>query len=210
MTELDTLLPKFKEQLHQTRKSKTIKAMEEADAERDDAFLTLKNLIKSYSRVKTAEMKEAYHNLSELFANYKGLASLTYEKETESINHLLAKLKNSPYQEAAERLHLTYHVTTLSQGQKRFELAYQDRLAEVEGRRLKADKNLREELLDRYDLLVMFTTVYRAAYPELVAYQKLHERLNAIRSRFRPQKANKKGEKATTSSSQEVSDQIDS
>ena len=50
---------------------------------------------------------------------------MSYEKETEAINHLLKELKATDYQTALSILHLTTHVETLTKAQAQFEKAYQ-------------------------------------------------------------------------------------
>lgn len=192
IAELDTLLPQFKAQLHKTKKSEVSEKLEAADMERDAVFTTLKKLISSYRRLNTSDHQEAYKALSKLLSNYQNLISLSYEKETESINHLLSSLATEPYQAHLNRLHLTTIVTQLTQAQKAFEQAYQARMAETEVKPSKNLRQLRQELLASYALLVDFTLTYSAAYPELVAYQKLAERLNTIRLRFKNQQTKKK------------------
>lgn len=43
--------------------------------------------------------------------------SMSYEKETEAINHLLKELKDIDYQSVLSTLHLTTHVETLTKVQ---------------------------------------------------------------------------------------------
>ena len=59
---------------------------------------------------------------------------MSYEKETEAINHLLKELKATDYQTALSTLHLTTHVETLTKAQAQFEKAYMERLTEQKGK----------------------------------------------------------------------------
>lgn len=97
--------------LHRFKASQTVASLEASDRERDEALSTLTGLVKAFSRVKEASSKEAYDKLSKLFKNYAGLMSMSYEKETEAINHLL---KDTDYQTALSTLHLKTHVETLT------------------------------------------------------------------------------------------------
>ena len=72
---------------------------------------------KAFSCVKEAGSKEAYDKLSKLFKNYAWLTSISCEKETEAINHLLKELKDTDYQTALATLHLTTHIETLTKAQ---------------------------------------------------------------------------------------------
>ena len=116
--------------MHRSKASQTVASLEESDRERDDALSTLTGLVKAFSRVKEASSKEAYDKLSKLFKKYAGLTSMSHEKETEAINHLLKELKDTDYQTALSTLHLTTHVETLTKAQAQFEKAYKERLAE--------------------------------------------------------------------------------
>ena len=110
-------MEKFQASLHNVRAGKFTENMEKADRERDDALSTLIGLVKTFSRVKEASSEEAYDKLSKLFKNYAGLTSMSYEKETEAINHLLKELKDTDYQTALATLNLTTHVETLIKAQ---------------------------------------------------------------------------------------------
>lgn len=129
--------------LHRSKASQTVASMEASDRERDDALSTLTGLVKAFSRVKEASSKEAYDKLSKLFKNYAGLMSMSYEKETEAINHLL---KDTDYQTALSTLHLKTHVETLTKAQAQFEKAYKERLAEQKGKAPIQNKEVRAKL----------------------------------------------------------------
>ena len=103
--------------LHCSKASQMVVSLEASDRERDDALSTLTSLIKAFSRVKEAGSKEVYDKLSKLFENYAGLTSISCEKETEAINHLLKELKDTDYQAALATLHLTTHIETLTKAQ---------------------------------------------------------------------------------------------
>lgn len=202
LAELDLLLPQFQEHLHQTRASQAIKAMSLADQERDDAFVTLTSLIRSHARVRDAASKQAYEQLSALLKSYTGVTSLTYEKESEAITHFLSMLQAETYQAAISNLHLAPHIQALTKAQKAFDKAYKERLAEHKTKAITNTKALRQNLVDVYDMIADFTAIYAAAYPSLVAYQKLHDTLNAIRRRFKAQSGSRK--KASDESAEEV------
>lgn len=106
---------------------------------------------------------------------------------------MLAKLKEETYQAAITRLHLTAQVTTLSQAQKAFDKVYQARLTESEAQTPNKTRELRRDLQEVYDVLVDFTAIYTYLHPELVAYKKLHDRLNSLRKRYKSHQA--KGKK---------------
>ena len=112
--DMEKLLETLQSGLHRSKASQTVASLEASDRERDDALSTLTGLIKAFSRVKEASSKEAYDKLSKLFKNYAGLTSMSYEKETEAINHLLKELKDTDYQTALATLYLTTPVETLT------------------------------------------------------------------------------------------------
>ena len=114
---MEKLLETLQAGLHHSKSSQTVASLEASDCERDDALSTLTGLVKAFSRVKEASSKEAYDKLSKLFKNYAGLTSMSYEKETEAINHLLKELKDTDYQTALATLHLTTHIETLTKAQ---------------------------------------------------------------------------------------------
>ena len=109
---MEKLLETLQAGLHRSKASQTVVSLEASDRERDDALSTLTGLVKVFSRVKEASSKEAYDKLSKFFKNYAGLTSMSYEKETEAVNHLLKELKDTDYQIALATLHLTTHVET--------------------------------------------------------------------------------------------------
>ena len=122
--DMEKLLETLQAGLHRSKASQTVASLEVSDRECDDALSTLTGLVKAFSRVKEAGRKEAYDKLSKLFKHYAGLTSMSYEKETEAINHLLKELKATDYQTALSILHLTTHVETLTKAQAQFEKAY--------------------------------------------------------------------------------------
>lgn len=134
LEEMSQHLAKFQEGLHQTKASRLVTSLDQADRERDDALGTLTALVRAFSRVKETATKEAYDTLAGLLKNYAGIAAANYEKETEGINHLLQELKKSTYQTALAKLHLEAHVENLMTAQKRFEEAYKERLTELKGK----------------------------------------------------------------------------
>ena len=115
--DMEKLLETLQAGLHRSKASQTVASLETSDRECDDALSTLTGLVKAFSRVKEASSKEAYDKLSKLFKNYAGLTSISCEKETEAINHLLKELKDTDYQTALATLNLTTHVETLTKAQ---------------------------------------------------------------------------------------------
>lgn len=194
--ELTAGLDKLKIQLHKVKSSQVAKGLEVADNDRDVAFKTLVNLIRAFSQVKETNTKAAYDKLSRLFAGYKGLDKLSYEKESEAINHLLAALKEESYQTALTQLHLTSHVTTLTQAQRAFETIYKARLKEQQNQNPSQTGRIRQELQEIYDFLVDFTALYTYAYPEIVATRDLHKTLNTIRTRYKALKTGRRKDKS--------------
>lgn len=96
LAEMEQLLAKLQGGLHQTKSSRLVASLDQADRERDDALATLQSLVRAFARVKDAATKEAYETLSQLLKNYSGLAGTSFEKETEGIKHLLQELKSQP------------------------------------------------------------------------------------------------------------------
>ena len=198
--DMEKLLETLQAGLHRSKVSQTVASLETSDRERDDALSTLTGLVKAFSRVKEASSKEAYDKLSKLFKNYTGLTSMSYEKETEAINHLLKELKDTGYQTALSILHLTTHVETLTKAQAQFEKAYKERLAEQKGKTPSQNKEVRAKLQEIYDFLVDFTAINAYAYPDKKQYADLRDHLNAIRSRYRKSKPAKKAREEATES----------
>ena len=179
---MEKLLETLQAGLHRSKASQTVASLEASDRERDDALSTLTGLVKAFSRVKEASSKEAYDKLSKLFKNYAGLTSMSYEKETEAINHLLKELKDTDYQTALATLHLTTHVETLTKAQAQFEKAYKERLAEQKGKAPSQNKEVRAKLQEIYDFLVDFTAIGAYAYPERTHMVNLRDHLNVIKN----------------------------
>ncbi len=200
LEDMEKLLETLQAGLHRSKASQTVASLEASDRERDDALSTLTGLVKAFSRVKEVSSKEAYDKLSKLFKNYAGLTSMSYEKETEAINHLLKELKDSDYQTALSTLHLTTHVETLTKAQAQFEKAYKERLAEQKGKEPSQNKEVRAKLQEIYDFLVDFTAINAYAYPDKKQYADLRDHLNAIRSRYKKSKPAKKAREEATES----------
>ena len=192
LDEMDKLLEQLQGGLHQTKSSKLVASLDQADRERDDALGTLQSLVRAFARVKDAATKEAYEPLSQLLKNYTGLAATSLEKETEGINHLLQELKKPAYQTALAKLHLEAHVDSLAAAQKAFEKVYKERLTELKGKTPSQNKNVRLKLQEIYDFLVDFTAIIAYAYPERTHVVNLRDHLNTIRSRYKKRKPAKK------------------
>ena len=190
--DMEKLLETLQAGLHRSKASQTVASLEASDRERDDALSTLTGLVKAFSRVKEASSKEAYEKFSKFFKNYAGITSMSYEKETEAINHLLKEIKDTDYQTALATLHLTTHVETLTKAQAQFEKAYKERLAEQKGKAPSQNKEIRAKLQEIYDFLVDFTAINAYAYPDKKQYADLRDHLNAIRSRYKKRKPSKK------------------
>ena len=191
--------------LHRSKASQTVASMEASDRERDDALSTLTGLVKAFSRVKEASSKEAYDKLSKLFKNYAGLMSMSYEKETEAINHLL---KDTDYQTALSTLHLKTHVETLTKAQAQFEKAYKERLAEQKGKAPIQNKEVRAKLQEIYDFLVDFAAINAYVYPDKTQYAVLRNHLNAIRSRYKKLTPKKSKQEAVAEEKQLSSEEV--
>lgn len=190
--EMEQLLAKLQGGLHQTKSSKLVASLDQADRERDDALATLQSLVRAFARVKDAAIKEAYETLSQLLKNYSGLSSTSFEKETEGINHLLQELKKPAYQTALAKLHLEAHVDSLAAAQKAFNKIYKERLTELKGKAPSQNKTVRLKLQEIYDFLVDFTAIGAYAYPERTHMVNLRDHLNTIRSRYKKRKPAKK------------------
>ena len=190
--DMEKLLETLQAGLHRSKASQTVVSLEASDRERDDALSTLTGLVKVFSRVKEASSKEAYDKLSKFFKNYAGLTSMSYEKETEAVNHLLKELKDTDYQIALATLHLTTHVETQTKAQAQFEKAYKERLTEQKGKAPSQNKEVRAKLQEIYDFLVDFTAINAYAYPDKKQYSDLRDHLNAIRSRYKKRKPDMK------------------
>ncbi|HEM3704465.1 TPA: hypothetical protein U1C94_000754 [Streptococcus suis] len=197
---VDRMLPLLEEYftgLYQARSSKVSANLEEVDRNRDDAISTLKNLVKAFAKVKTPASKEAYDKLQGLLGQYKDLTSHNYEKQSGAIDHLLAELAKEEYRTALETLHLDSHVEAVKVAQTAFDAVYQDRLKEQSSKSPSKTKELRSKLLESYTFLVDFTAINAYAYPEKIAFAGLRDDLNAIRSRYQKQTAEKKKTEAT-------------
>ena len=192
LDEMDKLLEQLQGGLHQTKSSKLVASLDQADRERDDALGTLQSLVRAFGRVKDAATKEAYETLSQLLKNYTGLAGTSLEKETEGINHLLQELKKPAYQTALAKLHLEAHVDSLVAAQKAFDKVYKERLTELKGKAPSQNKTVRLKLQEIYDFLVDFTAIGAYAYPERTHMVNLRDHLNTIRSRYKKRKPAKK------------------
>ena len=192
LDEMDKLLEQLQSGLHQTKSSKLVTSLDQADRERDDALATLQSLVRAFARVKDAATKEAYETLSQLLKNYSGLAGTSFEKETEGIKHLLQELKKPAYQTALVKLHLEAHVDSLAAAQKAFDKVYKERLTELKGKAPSQNKTVRLKLQEIYDFLVDFTAIGAYAYPERTHMVNLRDHLNTIRTRYKKRKPSKK------------------
>ncbi|MGT2907110.1 DUF6261 family protein [Streptococcus dentiloxodontae] len=196
IAKFEELLANLQGGVHQSRMSKNASALETADKIRDDALATVIKLINAVSRVTIPEFQNAYQSLSELLRNYKGIARANYEKESESINHLLNQLRSEHYQSALETLNLGTHVDALATAQAKFEKAYKERLQEQASKSPSQTKALRTELTELYNFLVDFTAINAYAYPEKTHFADLRDQFNAIRKRYKKRKVVKKAEVA--------------
>ena len=192
LAEMEQLLAKLQGGLHQTKSSKLVVSLDQADRERDDALATLQSLVRAFARVKDAATKEAYETLSQLLKNYSGLAGTSFEKETEGIKHLLQELKKSAYQTALAKLYMEAHVDSLAAAQKAFDKVYKERLTELKGKTPSQNKTVRLKLQEIYEFLVDFTAIGAYAYPERTHMVNLRDHLNTIRSRYKKRKPAKK------------------
>ncbi|WP_270619146.1 DUF6261 family protein [Streptococcus sanguinis] len=195
------LFEDFQATLHKGASSKVAKDLSQADRERDEAVTTLFSLHRGYALVKTPAIKEAYESLASLFKSYQGMTIANYEKESESITHLLGKLAAAPYKEAVEQLNLTAFVAALKSSQAAFERVYKARLTEMEGKKPGKAKELRTKLIELYEFFVDYTAISAYAYPDKAYFASLRDQLNAIRSRYQKRKPAKKAEKAETEAS---------
>ncbi len=189
---MEPLLEKFQASLHNVRAGKFTENLEKADRERDDALVTLLSFVKAFSRVKVPVIQTAYEELNLLFKQYKGITTTSYEKETESINHLLKQLAQSKYQASIQALNLTEYIASLKAAQAKFEKVYKERLAEQAEKSPSQAKALRLELTEIYEFLVDFTAIIAYAYPERTHVVNLRDHLNTIRSRYKKRKPAKK------------------
>ena len=202
LPQLTDLLGQLESRLHKSKASHLSAPLDEADRARDDALTTLTSLVRAFSRVKDAETKAAYTPLAQLFKNYAGLSTQSYEKETEGINHLLNQLKEAHYQTALTRLHLSVHVETLKTAQKQFEKVYKERLAEQSSQTPSQIKEIRQQLQELHEFYVDFTAITAYAYPDRTAYASLRDQLNTIRDRYKKLQPTKKTNKIVAMSSE--------
>lgn len=190
-TYLETLLDQFDDGLHVSRSSKVTRKLEEADNERKDALVTFFSLVRAFARSKETNSQTAYQGLMPLLKNYQQLTKLSYEKRTESINHLLAQLTGEIYQSALAQLHLIPHVEQLRTAQTNFARLYQERLTEQTGFTPSQNQKIKSELIETYEFLVDFTALNAYAYPEKAYFAQLRDQFNAIRSRYKKRKGKK-------------------
>ena len=191
---MEPLLEKFQASLHNVRAGKFTENLEKSDRERDDALVTLLSFVKAFSRVKVPAIQTAYEELNQLFKHYKGITTTSYEKETESINHLLKQLAQSNYQSSIQALNLAEYIESLKASQAKFETVYKERLTEQAEKTPSQAKALRLELTEIYEFLVDFTAINAYAYPEKDYFASLRDQLNALRSRYQKRKPAKKAE----------------
>ncbi|MEZ7605685.1 DUF6261 family protein [Streptococcus sp. 27098_8_113] len=189
---MEPLLEQFQASLHNVRAGKFTENLEKADRERDDALVTLLSFVKAFSRVKVPAIQTAYEELNPLFKQCKGITTTSYEKETESINHLLKQLAQSNYQPSIQALNLTEYIESLKAAQAKFEKVYKERLAEQAEKSPSQAKALRLELTEMYEFLVDFTAINAYAYPDKAYFASLRDHLNIIRSRYKKRKPTKK------------------
>lgn len=192
LAELDSLLAEFQVLSHKSRTSQHSQALMAADKERGAAFVTLKQMVKAFSRVKEEAVKLSYQKLTALFKDAQKDPYLNYEKETELINFLVTTLRSESYQADVTRLNLTNYVTALANAQKAFEKVYAQRVSERDAKVPHKPRDLRLALQDIYDSLVDFTAIYTHLNPELVGYKNLHKSLNTIRSIYKTHESRKK------------------
>ncbi|MGT2799849.1 DUF6261 family protein [Streptococcus marmotae] len=197
LEQLTKLLESYQVALTPKSASKTVKSLELADQERDDALTTLTSLIRAFSRVKDQGAKAAYETLSTVLKQYKVETTTSYEKESAGISQLLKALSNSACQEALEQLHLTLYVEQLSSAQASFDSAYKARLTEQKEVLPSQTKKLRAQLAEIYTFLVDFTAIMAHAYPDRAELADLRDQLNVIRSRYKKRKVTKTSEVAS-------------
>lgn len=191
---LEQKLEAFEAGLHKNRASQVVKRLELLDRERDQAWTTVTKLVRAYSSVKAEPIASSHQLLSTLLKTYKLTSKTSYEEESELIRNFLKELAKDSYRTAITALHLTDPVASLRTAQTKFEEAYKERLNEQSSTTPSQAKQLRQQLLDQYQLLVDYTAINAAAHPEKAYLASLRDDLNSIRKRYKTVKAAKVGE----------------
>lgn len=112
------------------RTSKFTVLLFEADKNRDESFLGLRNYVTAFTFHKDRQLARAARELETLIQN-RGISLQTfgYGEESSQLNGLLADLKNPAAQEAIATINAGYWAESLEQAQQEFEALYLQKVA---------------------------------------------------------------------------------
>ncbi|MGT2908186.1 DUF6261 family protein [Streptococcus dentiloxodontae] len=138
-------LPILQKANHQVRGSNDSKKIAELDKLRDQALQIFFDSHKLHRF--DPEKKEDYDELNRQLAAFKGIKSVSYERETELVNNLLLKFSASPVKEIISSLGLTKQLEAIATRQADFEEAYSKRSSDNSKKVSYDTKQLRESLV---------------------------------------------------------------
>lgn len=147
---LEEHLSVYDKALEQTYYNEESKNLVKLDKVRDDDMKALRASIKPYRNAKTEVQKNAYHNLSMLFASYKDVEEQAYEIQTKRMNTLLSLLKSEKYTNDVSALKILPFVEELEKSSSEFEVVFSERSHKNIGKTSYNIRSLRKEMGDSY------------------------------------------------------------
>lgn len=150
LEDLKDRLNTYDKALEQTYYNEESKNLAQLDKVRDDDMKALRASIKPYRAAKTEAQKNAYHNLSMLLSNYKGIETQAYEIQTKRLATLLSLLKSEKYANDVSVLKITSFVEELGKSSAEFDAVFANRSHKNLEKTTYNIRALRKEMSDNY------------------------------------------------------------
>lgn len=154
---LKSKIPVYDKALEQIKTKEESKALSKLDLLRDDAVQALHYSILPYKKTKKDDLQKAYHAISIVLEEYKGLKGEAYEQETKDIDILVSKLKGSDLAPHLASLKIDHFVDELEQANKEFKELFSQRSVQGFQKESYNIKELRAELGDLYKKFATYT-----------------------------------------------------
>ena len=158
LTDFKTRLDAYDKALILVRGSELTVELEELDARRDAAFLTLINLLRALQKSPVEETSGAASLLYALVERYgKDIHRQAYMQESGNLINLLQDFESEPYASKAEALGIKSSLDVLKAANAEFDRVYGERLTEAAGKNKGLAKTEKIKLQDSFEKLCQLT-----------------------------------------------------
>ena len=141
----------YENALAQIRKNEETEKILLADQDRDKALSAFGASIKLFAMSELPKEVEASRSLGILFANFKNLATKSYEAETLGIDKLILELNSPAYIEKVNQLKLGRYVTRMTETNNAFKTLFGGRMVSTANTESYDMKLIRAESTDLYN-----------------------------------------------------------